>query len=213
MGGIAPCDHLGRLYSSGEGVARDPARAAALFKKACDGGYPFACQDLQSMPSGAAVAHPAPTAAAAVPRFDGRAWQVDRRDEDPSSIFTSYTLAGQTHDNAKENVSCRLRKDAQHQVRLQGFVDGFKKLASECLGTVWTVIRQDERTVVVELDTGPCKGEEPQSTVARFSVADEGIYIVGYSETRKGSLPAARRKAWIDIFSRVTGAQACAPRP
>jgi len=208
MGGIAPCDHLGRLYASGEGVARDPARAAALFKKSCDGGYPFACHDMESLAGERSV-----PAAATVPKFDGRGWRVDRRDEDPSTAFTSYVLPGQTSDNATENLSCRLMKDAQHQVPLQGFLDVYKKLTSQCPGTVWTVIQHDETTAVVEMYTMLCNGVEPQSTVARFSVADEGIYAVAYSASRKGAFPAARRKAWMDILSRVTGREACAPRP
>jgi len=80
-------------------------------------------------------------------------------------------------------------------------------------GTVWTVIQHDETTAVVEMYTMLCNGVEPQSTVARFSVADEGIYAVAYSASRKGAFPAARRKAWMDILSRVTGREACAPRP
>ena len=45
-GSVDSCARLGERYSIGEGVARDDARAAALFKQACDGGVMMGCADL-----------------------------------------------------------------------------------------------------------------------------------------------------------------------
>lgn len=44
QGGFAPsCGNLAQLHTDGEGVAKDPARAAALRKQACAGGVKKAC--------------------------------------------------------------------------------------------------------------------------------------------------------------------------
>jgi uncharacterized protein len=40
------CLGLGMLYRDGTGVPRDAARAATLFKQACDGGTAAACKIL-----------------------------------------------------------------------------------------------------------------------------------------------------------------------
>jgi hypothetical protein len=40
------CTELGVMYEKGRGVAKDEARAAALYKQACDGGYAGGCVDL-----------------------------------------------------------------------------------------------------------------------------------------------------------------------
>jgi uncharacterized protein len=45
----AGCGRLGLLYEKGEGVTRDLTRAAALFKRACDGGVAEACQRLEDL--------------------------------------------------------------------------------------------------------------------------------------------------------------------
>ena len=37
------CNNLGYAYSKGEGVAKDPNKAAQLYQKACDGGEMFGC--------------------------------------------------------------------------------------------------------------------------------------------------------------------------
>jgi len=42
-GDPAACYVAGGLYSNGQGAAKDDARAAALFQKACDSGFPRAC--------------------------------------------------------------------------------------------------------------------------------------------------------------------------
>jgi len=42
-GDAAACYVAGGLYSNGQGAAKDDARAAALFQKACDSGFPRAC--------------------------------------------------------------------------------------------------------------------------------------------------------------------------
>ena len=48
-GNATACNHLGFMYENGEGVTRDPARAASLYQQACDGGYAEACNDLGLM--------------------------------------------------------------------------------------------------------------------------------------------------------------------
>mgnify|MGYP000400547491 CR=1 FL=1 len=40
------CRSLGLLYRDGAGLPRDYARAATLFRKACDGGFGAGCVDL-----------------------------------------------------------------------------------------------------------------------------------------------------------------------
>src|SRR5580692_10435929 len=40
------CVHLGLMYEGGRGVDRDEARAAALYRQACDAGEPRGCGDL-----------------------------------------------------------------------------------------------------------------------------------------------------------------------
>src|SRR5262245_50807191 len=42
-GQLSGCLLLGTLYTEGIGVPRDPARARALYERACDGGEPLAC--------------------------------------------------------------------------------------------------------------------------------------------------------------------------
>jgi hypothetical protein len=46
QGNAGSCANLGLMYSKGEGVAKDDARAAAFDKQACDGGSPLGCYDL-----------------------------------------------------------------------------------------------------------------------------------------------------------------------
>jgi hypothetical protein len=43
------CESLGAMYLKGEGVQRDPLRAASAFEQACDDGLPTACSNLGLM--------------------------------------------------------------------------------------------------------------------------------------------------------------------
>src|SRR5438094_5062081 len=43
------CNNLGLMYGNGDGVAKDAARAAALYRKACDGGDARGCTNLGVM--------------------------------------------------------------------------------------------------------------------------------------------------------------------
>jgi serine/threonine protein kinase/TPR repeat protein len=45
-GSAAACNDLGVDYATGDGVARDPAKAIALYRRACKGGLPRACANL-----------------------------------------------------------------------------------------------------------------------------------------------------------------------
>jgi TPR repeat protein len=40
------------MYRTGTGVAVNHARAAALYRKACENGYPPACEELKTLPAG-----------------------------------------------------------------------------------------------------------------------------------------------------------------
>lgn len=44
VGEARDCRILGHLYVMGKGVARDPVRAASLYRKACEGGDHLACR-------------------------------------------------------------------------------------------------------------------------------------------------------------------------
>ena len=46
------CNRLGLLYAAGTGVTKDPDRARALFKRACDRKYERACANLAKQPGG-----------------------------------------------------------------------------------------------------------------------------------------------------------------
>jgi len=46
-GGKAGCAELGVMFATGEGVIADPAKAAALFKQACDAGDDLGCRGLE----------------------------------------------------------------------------------------------------------------------------------------------------------------------
>ena len=43
------CNELGVMYGTGEGVAKDLARAATLYQRACDGGEMWGCVNLGVM--------------------------------------------------------------------------------------------------------------------------------------------------------------------
>ena len=45
------CFNLALLYVAGPGVARDAAKAAALFEQACQGGVTQGCVELEKMSS------------------------------------------------------------------------------------------------------------------------------------------------------------------
>jgi hypothetical protein len=49
QGWMAGCENVATLYLRGDGVARDPARAAYEFDKACRGGQPTACSNVGFM--------------------------------------------------------------------------------------------------------------------------------------------------------------------
>lgn len=49
LGKLKGCFNLGLLHKDGDGVARDAAVAAALYKQACDGGMSDACEALKQL--------------------------------------------------------------------------------------------------------------------------------------------------------------------
>ncbi len=49
QGFMSGCENVAALYLHGDGVARDPGRAAAGFQHACDGGLPSACSNVGYM--------------------------------------------------------------------------------------------------------------------------------------------------------------------
>ena len=51
LGRPPACDAVGDLYLKGNGVDKNHARAAAYYKRACDGGLSVGCHDLQQMES------------------------------------------------------------------------------------------------------------------------------------------------------------------
>jgi uncharacterized protein len=65
---MAPaCEQLGRIYGRGEGVPRDPARAAHFFRLACDGGRQMGCVGLAAAHiNGEGVARPSLVRAASL---------------------------------------------------------------------------------------------------------------------------------------------------
>ena len=48
-GDMLGCNELGVMYGTGEGVAKDLARAATLYQRACDGGEMWGCVNLGVM--------------------------------------------------------------------------------------------------------------------------------------------------------------------
>jgi hypothetical protein len=67
-GDMQSCANLGTMYKMGWGVNKDPSKAHALFKKACDGGNLFGCNS--STPD---IAPPPPTKVGVVPPVAGQA--------------------------------------------------------------------------------------------------------------------------------------------
>lgn len=208
------CYDLGRLYATGEGVPRDPGRAAALFRQACDGGYPFACNALQSIPAQGNGEILLPAASDATSKFDGRGWTAGNHQEDGTGVLTEYVLPGQTVENWRELVACRLLKDPRHVLPLGVYLDKIHESGTRCQSFVWNVIRQDERTAVYEHHHAGCEGSQPRSDLVRLAVGDGGIYSFAYAVRIKGPLPPEKRKEWMAILSQVPLAHgACAQQP
>lgn len=44
---LAQCVNLAKVYDAGRGVPKDPAKALALYRKACNGGESDGCEALQ----------------------------------------------------------------------------------------------------------------------------------------------------------------------
>jgi hypothetical protein len=73
-------------------------------------------------------------------------------------------------------------------------------LAQGCPSLVFTVIRQDEKSAVVEWRDAGCGGFEPSSELARYAIEQDGLYRLAY--TVKGPIAPAQRKQWMTILER-----------
>jgi hypothetical protein len=133
------------------------------------------------------------------PKFDGRGWTVGHQQQNDFQSITEFVLPGQTVDNWKEMVTSEVYF---RPIPMPAFVDRMKaKLANGCPSLVFTVIRQDDKSAVVEWRDSGCGGFDASSEVARYSIEKEGLYRLAY--TVKGSMKTERRKDWMAILDQT----------
>ncbi len=137
-------------------------------------------------------------------QFDGRAWTIGNRQQSRTQILTEYVLPGQTVDHWKELVTSTVFVDADHAVPLAKFVDRIHaSLTAGCPSLVWDVVRQDEKTAIFEWHDSGCGGFPPQVEIDRLTVGSQGVYRLAYAAYVDGTLPTAKRNAWLEILGRV----------
>jgi hypothetical protein len=131
-----------------------------------------------------------------VPRFDGRAWTIGHQQRNNSQSITEYVLPGQTVENWKEMVTSEVYFKP---IPISAVVKMFEaKLSKGCPSLVFTVLKQDEQTAVIEWRDSGCGGFEPSSELARFAIEQDQVYRLAYSV--KGSLKSEKRKEWMRIL-------------
>ena len=131
-----------------------------------------------------------------VPKFDGRAWAVGHQQRNNNQSITEYVLPGQTVENWKEMVTSEVYFKA---IPMSAVVKMFEaKLARGCPSLVFTVVKQDEQTAVIEWRDSGCGGFEPSSELARFAIEQDRVYRLAYSV--KGSLRPDKRTEWMRIL-------------
>jgi hypothetical protein len=146
------------------------------------------------------------TAIAETPKFDGRGWVVGHQQQNGVQSIIEYVLPGQTVENWKELVTSTLFFQA---VPLAPFVDELRaSLAQGCPSLAWTVIRQDEKTAIVEWRDSGCGGFEPSAELTRLTIEGNGLYRLAYSA--KGTFTAERRTQWLAILGQSPPAEASA---
>ena len=137
------------------------------------------------------------------PKFDGRGWTVGHQQRNDRQSITEYVLPGQTVDNWRELVTSEVYFEP---MPIAAVVKMFEaKLSRGCPSLVFTVIRQDEQTAVVEWRDSGCGGFEPSSELARFALENDGLYRLAYSV--KGPLQPERRKDWMGILDKTPPAE------
>jgi hypothetical protein len=136
---------------------------------------------------------------AQTPKFDGRAWTVGHQQSNERQSITEYVLPGQTVDNWKEMVTSEV---FFQPMPIPAFVERtHASLARGCPSLDWTVIRQDEKTAVIEWRDSGCGGFEPSSELARYTIDEVGLYRLAY--TVKGTLQGERRKQWMAVLGQT----------
>ena len=141
------------------------------------------------------------TAAAgpATPKFDGRGWTVGHQQQSDKQSITEYVLPGQTVETWKELVTSEVYFAP---MPIAAVVKAFAaKLSRGCPSLQFTVLRQDDKTAVIEWRDSGCGGFEASSELARFALEKELVYRLAYSV--KGSMRAERRKEWMGILEQT----------
>ena len=140
------------------------------------------------------------------PRFDGRGWSVGHQQRNDKQSITEYVLPGQTVDNWKELVTSEVFFTP---MPMASFVKRMETLlARGCPSLAFTVIRQDEKTAVMEWRDSGCGGFEASSELARYAIEKDRLYRLAY--TVKGPLRPERRKEWMGILEQTPLAEGTA---
>jgi hypothetical protein len=149
------------------------------------------------------------TVGAEVPTFDGRGWTVGHQQQNGVQSIIEYVLPGQTVENYKEMVTSQVFSQPVPVARLVEKLHA--SLAQGCPSLVWTVIQQDEKTVIYEWRDSGCGGFEPTSELARVTIEGDSLYRLAYAV--KGPLSAERRKEWLAILGQAPLAEKTDGRP
>jgi hypothetical protein len=141
-----------------------------------------------------------------VPKFDGRGWVVGHQQRDGQRSIIEYVLPGQNVENWKELVTSSV---FPQPVPVAPFVEELHaSLAQGCPSLVWTVVKQDEKTAIVEWRDAGCGGFEPTSELMRVTIEKDGLFRLAYSV--KGRLTPERRKTWLAILGQAPLAERAA---
>jgi len=135
------------------------------------------------------------------PTFDGRGWTVGNRQSNGTQTLVEYVLPGQNVDNWRELVTSQVFSQA---VPVAPFVERLRaSLSQGCPSLVWSVIRQDQQTLIYEWRDSGCGGFEPQYEVGRVTIDGRSLYRLAYAIKTKTPLAAEKRSAWIELLARV----------
>jgi hypothetical protein len=134
--------------------------------------------------------------------LDTTDWVLDYEYEVPGLYLAEFVRTGQTVENWQELIT--IQNFIWHaQSNSVGTVFDELKQAreEECPGqTTWTIIQQDETSLLYENRSMPCLGWPEQHEIGRFLTGENNLFRISYTAKVETLLPEVR-SFWIESFS------------
>ena len=134
--------------------------------------------------------------------LDNPDWVIGYEYEEPAFYLVEFVRTGQTTENWQELITIQGFAWDAESGSVGEIFDELKRIREEeCPGqTTWSIIQQDETSLLYENHAMPCLGWPEHHEIGRILIGENNLFRISYTAKVETLLPEIR-DVWIENFS------------